>query len=125
MEDIRINNEVIANLVRLGTLEVDGVMDVGGASITSRLNKFFGTDRSCSGIRVSEDAHGNYIIDVQVVLRFGVELAKAALDIQQNVTQNVSAMAMKSVGQVNFVIEKVVQSTDTNSGQPNVDYAVN
>jgi uncharacterized alkaline shock family protein YloU len=74
---------------------------------------------------VSEDAHGNYIIDVQVVLRFGVELAKVALDIQQNVTQKVSAMTMKSVGQVNVTIEKVVQSTDTDSGQPNVDYAVN
>ncbi|MDR3273763.1 MAG: Asp23/Gls24 family envelope stress response protein, partial [Puniceicoccales bacterium] len=96
-----------------------------GASITSRLSKFFGKDRSCSGIRVSEDAHGNYIIDVQVVLRFGVELAKVALDIQQNVTQKVSAMTMKSVGQVNVTIEKVVQSTDTDSGQPNVDYAVN
>ncbi|MDR1255870.1 MAG: Asp23/Gls24 family envelope stress response protein [Puniceicoccales bacterium] len=125
MGDIRINNKVVANIVRLSALEVEGVVDVWGASVLSCLGKLLGKDRSCSGIRVGEDGHGNYVIDVQVVLRFGVELAKVALDIQQNVTQKVSDMTMKSVGQVNVTIEKIVQDTDVDSTQPNTDYAIN
>jgi uncharacterized alkaline shock family protein YloU len=125
MGDIRINNDVVANIVRLSALEVDGVVDVGGMSVASRLSKIFGKTRSCSGVGVSEDANGNYVIDVQVILRFGIELAKVALNIQQNVIQKVLDMTMKSVSQVNVTIERVVQDEDIGPDQPDGDYAVN
>ncbi|MDR0595855.1 MAG: Asp23/Gls24 family envelope stress response protein [Puniceicoccales bacterium] len=127
MGNIRINNDVVVGIVRLSTLEVEGVVDVGEPSVKSRLAKFFLKNQSHSGIRVSEDSNGNYVIDVQVILRFGVELAKVALDIQQNVAQKVADMTMKSVSQVNVTIERIVQDDDDNkdSDQPNTDYAVN
>jgi uncharacterized alkaline shock family protein YloU len=125
MGAIRINNDVIANIVRLSALEVDGVVDVGGTSVASCLSKIFGRNRSCSGVSVGEDASGNYVIDVQVVLRFGIELAKAALEIQQNVAEKVLEMTMKSVSQVNVTIEKVVQSGGAEPDQSNADYALN
>ncbi|MDR2720955.1 MAG: Asp23/Gls24 family envelope stress response protein [Puniceicoccales bacterium] len=127
MGAIRINNDVVANIVRLSALGVNGVVDVGGTSVASRLSKIFGKNRSYSGVGVSEDASGNYVIDVQVILRFGIELAKVALDIQQNVAEKVLEMTMKSVSQVNVTIEKVVQDRDgdVGPGQQNTDYAAN
>jgi uncharacterized alkaline shock family protein YloU len=122
---IRINHDVVANIVRLSALEVDGVMNVGEASILSRLGNIFLRNRSCQGIRVSEDSNGNYVIDIQVALRFGVELARVALDIQQNVTQKVTNMTMKSVSQVNITIERVVNGTPNTSSLPDTDYTVN
>ncbi|MDR2436113.1 MAG: Asp23/Gls24 family envelope stress response protein [Puniceicoccales bacterium] len=122
MGAIRINNDVIANIVRLSAMEVDGVVDVGGMSVASCLSKIFGKNRSRSGVGVSEDANGNYVIDVQVVLRFGIELAKVALDIQQNVAEKVLEMTMKSVSQVNVTIEKVVQNGGVG---PSADHSVN
>lgn len=120
---IRINHDVIANIVRLSTLSVDGVVGVGSDSISSKIYGIFSRKRTYSGIKISEDENGSYIIDVQVILKFGVELAKIALDIQQNVTRQITSMTMKSVSQVNITIERVVQIEESDS--KNTEYAIN
>ncbi len=118
---IRVNHDVIANIVRLSTLSVDGVVSIGNTSISSKLQKIFSKNPDCGGIRISEDENGNYVIDIQVVLKFGVELAKVAYDIQQTVARQVTSMTMKSVALVNITIESVTQVDDNNS--QNIEYA--
>lgn len=120
---IRVNHNVIANIVRLSTLSVEGVVGIGRVSIKSRIEKFFSKNGECDGIRISEDSNGGYVIDIQVILRFGTELAKVALDIQQTVARQVTSMTMKSVSLVNITIEGVVQVKDDDSSS--TEYAVN
>ncbi len=123
MGSIRINHSVIANIVRFSTLSVDGVVSIGQTSIGSKVHKLFSRYSDCNGIRISEDANGSYVIDIQVVLKFGTELAKVAFDIQQSVARQVTSMTMKSVSLVNITIESVVQVEDNNTS--GTEYAVN
>ena len=74
---IRINHSVIAGIVRLATQSVKGVINVGGAGVVEGLTDFFSKKESERGVSVSESEDGSYSIEVRVVLRFGVDLAKA------------------------------------------------
>ncbi|MDE6432250.1 MAG: Asp23/Gls24 family envelope stress response protein [Opitutales bacterium] len=123
MGAIRVNHSVIANIVRLSTLSVDGVVGIGRTSMRSKIERFFSKDGDCDGIRISEDANGGYVIDIQVILKFGTELAKVAFDIQQTVVRQVTSMTMKAVSLVNITIESVVQVKDDDA--PNTEYAIN
>lgn len=120
---IRVNHNVIANIVRLSTLSVDGVIGLGRSPTKSKFEKFFSKSSFHHGIRISEDTNGGYVIDIQVVLKFGSELAKVALDIQQTVARQITSMTMKSVSLINITIEDVVQVKDDNSAD--AEYSIN
>ena len=123
--EIRINHSVIANIVRLSALEVCGVLDIATQKIADGLLKFFTKD-SDHGIKVTEDEAGNYVIDVPVVLNFGCELAKVAMEIQKNVARQVARMTMKDVARVNVIIDAVRIAPNTEKTTTiNTDYARN
>lgn len=103
--DIRINNSVVKNIVRLASLEVQGVYAVGG-SFVDGLAEMFG-NRDPRGVEVSEDDGGNYVIEIAIVVRFGCELAKTAVQVQQNVREQVQRMTMKNVSKVDVTIEGI------------------
>lgn len=115
---IKINHSVVANIVRLSALEVDGTYAVGSSGFAEGLTEMFkGKD---SGVRVSEDEAENYIIEVKVVLKFGVELAKTAYSIQQNIKDQVTRMTMKGVARVDVIIDGVKMET-VNRDEPTED----
>lgn len=118
MGDIKINHNVVASIVRLAALEVTGTHSVGNGGFSEGITELFkGKEGASSGVRVGEDEAGNYVIEVRVVLRFGVELAKVALEIQQNVKEQVARMTMKGVAKVDVIIENVRMETDTTESQ--------
>ena len=95
----------MASIVRLAALEIDGVESVGSAGLSESITEYFkGKD---SGVRVSEDEAEDYQIEIKVILRFGVELAKTAVRIQQNIRDQVTRMTMKSVSKVDVIIDGV------------------
>ena len=47
------------------------------------------------------------MIEVRVILRFGVELAAVASQIQQRIAEQVEKMTSKSVARVNVIIDVV------------------
>jgi len=104
--EIKINHSVVASIVRLAALEVDGTYAIGG-SFVDGITELFSKKESERGVRVTEDAAGNYEIELRVVLRFGVELAKTAVLIQQNVRNQVANMTMKPVSRVDVIIDGV------------------
>ncbi len=103
---IKINHSVIASIVRLAALEIQGVYAVGG-SFVDGIAEIFSKKESDRGVQVSEDEEGAYLIDIRVVLQFGVELTKTALDIQENVIEKIQKMTMKSVSKVNVIIDGI------------------
>lgn len=114
--EIKINHSVIASIVRLSTLEVDGTHSVGGGSFSEGITELFKGKEASTGVRVAEDEAGNYEIEIRVVLRFGVELAKVAVAIQQNVKQQITRMTMKTVAKVDVIIDGVKMESE-----PNID----
>lgn len=103
---IKINHSVIASIVRLAALEIEGVYAVGG-SFVDGIAEIFSKKESDRGVQVSEDEEGAYLIDIRVILQFGIELTKTALQIQENVIEKIQQMTMKSVHKVNVIIDGI------------------
>lgn len=104
--EIKINHSVVAGIVRFATLKIEGTYSVEG-SFVEGLTELFSKKESERGVRVNEDASGNYEIEVRVILKFGVELTKTAVAIQQNVCDYVTKMTMKPVSRVDVIIDGV------------------
>jgi len=104
--DIRINHSVVASIVRLAALEVSGVAAVGGGFVDG-IAEIFSKKGDERGVRVEEDEVGDYRIEIRVILRFGVELAAVATEMQQRIAEQVEKMTSKSVARVNVIIDGV------------------
>jgi uncharacterized alkaline shock family protein YloU len=104
--EIKINHSVVASIVRLATLEVTGVVAVGGGFVDG-IAEIFSKKESDRGVRVEEDEVGDYKIEIRVILRFGLELAKVASQVQQNIADQVQKMTSKQVASVNVIIDGV------------------
>lgn len=124
--DIRINHSVVASIVRLAALEVSGVAAVGGGFVDG-IAEIFSKKGDERGVRVEEDEAGDYRIEIRVILRFGVELAAVATEIQQRIAEQVEKMTSKSVARVNVVIDGVrtddekAKETDEWGDEPHTD----
>lgn len=105
--EIRINHSVVASIVRLASLEVTGVVAVGGGFVDGIADIFKSKKGDERGVRVDEDEVGDYKIEIRVVLRFGCELAAVATQIQERVAEQVEKMTSKNVARVNVVIDGV------------------
>jgi uncharacterized alkaline shock family protein YloU len=104
--DIRINHSVVASIVRLAALEVVGVAAVGGGFVDG-IAEIFSKKGDERGVRVEEDEVGDYRIEIRVILRFGVELAAVATQIQQRIAEQIEKMTSKNVARVNVIIDGV------------------
>jgi uncharacterized alkaline shock family protein YloU len=113
--DIKINHAVVANIVRLSALENSGVHAVAGSFVDGIAEIFSKKESSQSGVRVTESENSNYLIEIRLVLNYGVELAKCAYEIQLAVKDRVENMTGKMVERVDVVIEGV-KSKDDHSG---------
>ncbi len=110
--DIKINHAVVANIVRLSALENTGVYAVAGSFVDGIAEIFSKKEASQSGVRVTESEMANYLIEIRLVLNYGVELAKCAYDVQVSVKDRVEAMTGKMVERVDVVIEGVKSKDD-------------
>lgn len=104
--DIKVNHTVVASIVRLAALEINGVCAVGGGFVDG-IADLFSKKESDRGVRVSENEHGNYSIELRVVMEFGTELAKTAYEVQLAIRKQVANMTGKPVEKVDVVIEGV------------------
>jgi len=102
--EIRISHSVVSRIVKLAALKVPGVVRIssGGFELAGIFTK------SSSGITVEDNEEGDYIISLNVVLTFGIELAKTADAIQQAVREQVVKMTDKKVVRVDVAIDDVV-----------------
>jgi uncharacterized alkaline shock family protein YloU len=106
--EIKINHDVVANIVRIAAMEVKGVVSVGGGTgFREEIAGIFTRREHTAGIHVDEDENNEYVISVKVVLAFGLELAKTAFDIQTVVREQVTHMTNKKVSKVDVLIDGI------------------
>jgi len=108
---IRINHRVVAGIVRLATQSVQGVINVGGAGVVEGLTDFFAKKESERGVSVSEADDGTYTIEVRVVLRFGVDLAKTGAMIQEAIRDQILSMTGNHASTIDVVIDDIKQES--------------
>ncbi len=105
---IIINNNVIANIVKIATLEIPEVVSIKEAGGLSEFAGLFSRkDNSRRGITVESDENDNYRIAVVVVLSFGVELAKVGSQIREVIREKVEKMTNNKVIKVDVIIDEV------------------
>lgn len=103
---IKVNHTVVATIVKMAATSVKGVIGVGGSFIEN-VSALFSSKDYDKGVRVSEDEAGNYVIELRVHMEYGVELAKAAENLQLTVAKQVTNMTGKAVASVDVIIEGV------------------
>lgn len=111
--EIKINHDVVASIVRLAASQVSGVAGVGGGLVDSVSELFSKREADKRGVKVSEDQHDNYSIEIRLVILYGAEIGKTAYDVQAAVRKQVIAMTGKGVSRVDVVIEGVRLPSDT------------
>lgn len=104
--DIKISHSVIASIVRLAALQVNGVSGVGGRFVDG-IAEMFSKKESDRGVRIEEDETGSYTVELRLVITYGAEIGKTAFNVQMAVREQVSQMTGKPVKRVDVVIEGV------------------
>lgn len=105
-DEIHINIPVVANIVKMAALQVDGVYSVGG-TFADGLWETLGAKKGDRGVEVKEDEAENYLIQIHVEMRFGVSIATTAKIVQQTIREQVEAMTSKGVAKVEVFIDGV------------------
>lgn len=102
---VQIHNSVIATIVRLAALKVPGVIEMSGTFVDG-LAGMIGKKASDRGIRV-DIIENSVLLELHVVLEFGVRIPQVAWQIQNEVRQAVEQMTGKAVKSVNVVVQSL------------------
>lgn len=102
---VQIHNSVIAAIARVAALKIDGVIELSGGLVDG-LAGMIGKKSGDRGIRVEfEDTA--VVIEVHVVLAFGVRIPHVAWQLQTEIRKAVEQMTGKPVKAVNVVVQGV------------------
>ena len=102
---VRISNEAIATIASVAAMEVRGVYKMGGgipkALICSLFNKV-----SSKGVRIHM-SDGEVKLTVSIIVEYGIDIPRAADEVQENVKRAVEKMAGLVPSEVDVIVEGV------------------
>lgn len=96
---VQIAPEVIEVITGIAASEVDGISSMRGSFATDVVERF-GKKSHSKGVKVELTQEG-IMIDLYVVLEFGVSIPKVAEKIQSNIRQTLKNMTALEVSEVN------------------------
>ena len=103
---VKISDEVIAVCVLNATLKTKGVSGLSGGLTDSISKNLLGKDPLYKGIKISQ-GEDSVVIDVYVIVEYGVKIPAVAWDIQENVKNEVVEMIEMPVNAVNIHVTGV------------------
>lgn len=104
---IKISPRVIEVIAGIATIDVDGVNRMRG-NFSSSVKGLFGKKERSKGVKLLFDEDNKLDVDVYVYLDYGVSVPKVALQIQDQVRQQLLFMTDLHVGSVNVHVEGIV-----------------
>ena len=110
---ITFNNDVIATIAGLSTVEVDGVAGMSGG-FTSGVAELLGRKNMTKGVKVeigTEEAS----VDLYVVMEYGTPIQKAAYDAQESVRKAIETMTNLHVVRVDVHVQGVSFEKENNA----------
>jgi len=102
---VQIHNNVIATIARLAAIKVPGVHEMSGG-IVDDLAGMIRKKSGDRGIRVDFDESG-VVIQIHVILEYGVRIPHVAWQLQTEVRQAVEQMTGKHVKAVQVIVQGV------------------
>lgn len=103
---VQIHNNVIATIARLAAIKVPGVFEMSGGIVDDLAGMIRNKKAGDRGIRVEFDESG-VVIQLHVVLEYGIRIPHVAWQLQTEVRQAVEQMTGKHVKAVQVIVQGV------------------
>lgn len=103
--DVKIAADVVIVIATIAATEVTGIAGMSGG-ITGEIAEKFGVKSSNKGIKV-QIGEDETIIDLFLIVEYGIKVPDVAWEVQQNVKKAVETMAGLKVAQVNIHIQGI------------------
>jgi uncharacterized alkaline shock family protein YloU len=103
--DVKIASDVVNVIATIAATEFEGIAGMSGG-ITGEIAEKFGVKSSNKGIKV-QIGEEETIIDLYLIVNYGVRVPDVAWEVQQNVKKSVETMTGLKVGQVNIHIQGI------------------
>ncbi|GLB46798.1 alkaline-shock protein [Philodulcilactobacillus myokoensis] len=110
---IEIAPQVLEIIASIAAVQVKGVKRMRG-SFANGVNELFGRKEFGKGIKLSFNQN-KLSADIYVFLNYGVSVPKVALEIQDQVKQQLLFMTELDVGEINVHVEGVIPKKDSTS----------
>jgi len=107
---IKISEEVVAIIAGIAATDVDGVVGMSGG-IAGGIAQLLGRNSLAKGVKVSIN-RGEAVIDIFVIVFFGVRIPVVAFKIQETVKKSVEALTGIRVKAANVHIQGVIAEKD-------------
>ncbi len=103
---LRISGEAVAQIVGHTAAECYGVVGMAGKGLKRLLTR----DKLTQGIEVSANGDGDLLIDLHVVVEYGLNLAEVAATVRSRVAYEIERLTWLRVAAVEVHIEDVRRS---------------
>lgn len=104
--NIKISVDVVSTIAGIATHEINGVAGMSN-SLASGIAEIFGSKRNLSrGVKV-DIKEENTVIDLYIIVDYGVRIPELAWEVQENVKNSVETMTGLNVEKINIHVEGV------------------
>ena len=104
------SNDVVATIAGLAAIGVDGVAGMSGG-IASGISEFLGKKDFTKGVRVEQEGDTT-ILDLNVVIRYGVQMHSVCRQVQEQVQKEIENMTSLKLGAVNVHVVGIDMTED-------------
>lgn len=104
--NVKISVDVIATVASIATNEIKGVAGMSGNALGGIADILGGKKSKGKGVKV-EISDSSCVIDLNIVVDYGVRIPDIAWDVQENVKNSVESMTGMTVEKVNIHVEGI------------------
>lgn len=115
--NVNISDEVVAAIAGIAAGEINGVAGMSGGVVGGIAEKLGAKKSPQKGVKVSVTPEGA-VIDLFIVVDFGVRIPELAWEVQENVKNSVETMTGIDVLKVNIRIEGVSFDKENKKTEP-------
>ena len=103
---VSFTNEVIATIVGLATVDIDGVAGMSGGLVDG-ITGLLGKKNFAKGIKV-EVGKEEVAIDLNIIVKYGMNIPDICQNIQQSITKAIETMTGLRVVELNISVQGLV-----------------
>ena len=100
--NIKISEEVVATITEIAAKEINGVCSTS-SSLAGEIKHKLGKKSYGKGVKVTFNEE-TVVIDISLVVKFGIHIPEVAWEVQENVKKQVESMTGLSVEKINIHI---------------------
>ncbi|MCO8194720.1 MULTISPECIES: Asp23/Gls24 family envelope stress response protein [Anaerofustis] len=104
--DVNISTEIIEQMVGLCAMECFGIVGMASRSVTNGIIELLKKENLRKGVKVVEE-DGRLIIDIYVIVEFGVKIVTVAENLIDTVKYNVEKQTGLKIKKINVHVQSV------------------